>query len=157
MKYSALNRILGIIGIPILIVIGIVIYKIRRHSHTENFEDGEFTKGEEDLYKRISEGLNEKIGELGSTNTSCTDKTKFLDNKILKRAYGANASSDCVRIATQMCESTRPEMFKVEGHYFPPRHLSKTYKDAPLPTFTKLGCFDMHYGCCLQTNKEGQY
>lgn len=142
MDYNALNKILVLIGMLILILVLMV-----RCPQMEKFEDGEFTKGEEDLYKRISEGLNDKTGQM--EGISCADKTKFLDNNIVKKAYGANAPSDCYKIATEMCESTRPEMFKVKGEL-------KAYKDTPLPTYTKLGCFDMHYGCCLQASSHIQ-
>lgn len=141
----------------ILFVVVIMIYMIRmirEYFWTETFEEGDFTEAEEELYRKISEGIIEKTGK--RERMSCIDKKKFLDNKILKKAYGANASSDCFKIATEMCESTKPEMYKVEGHFFAPRDLIKTYKDTPLPTFTKLGCFDMHYGCCLQARK-GDY
>lgn len=137
-----------------ILVIGVVVVILSLKTRTEKFENNNLTRGEEELYKRIREELEKKTGQTG--NSTCKDKIKLLDNTVYRNAYGAGRGNDCFDIATKICESTKPQMYKVGGKYFIPRHLSKTYKDAPLPTFTKLDCFDMHYGCCLHANKAKQ-
>jgi hypothetical protein len=138
-----------------MVVVGLiaVLYWRGFKSNLEGFkEESYLTKGEEELYGRLGDYLNEK-GKNEPART-CEERIKMMDNDIMKRAYRVDRKQQCLEIARGICEEVNPGISKNISKSFPPRRLIKTLRNMPLPTQTVLECFDTHYRCCLQSVKK---
>ena len=117
----------------------------------ESYENTNMTLAEEEFYNRVNVEVTRKMGTSGK-KTTCVDKIKLIDSKILKDAYRMTGSNkdDCYSIVQNMCEVVNPAIFKGSNRKFPSRNLEKT----AVPTETRLDCFQMHYDCCMKSLKE---
>lgn len=114
-----------------------------------------------DFLSDLNQNMKSKAPITGAFRGSCDDKVnQQFQNQALYESYSKlnkdNLSEKfkrdpCIAYANYLCEFTDPALYLSENQYFPPRWLTKTYKDQRMPYYTNISCFNSNYNCCKQS------